>query len=66
VAFSVLADGKMLTTTPVLTGTSAALPRDIDVTGAKPLDLVVNDGGDGNAHDDSDWAGARLTCAPQS
>jgi hypothetical protein len=63
VTFSVVADGKTLTTSPVLTGTSAALPLDATVTGADQLDLVVNDGGDGDAHDHSDWAGARLTCA---
>jgi hypothetical protein len=63
VIFSVVADGKTLTTTPLLTGTSAALPLDVDVTGARQLDLVVNDSADGNAHDHSDWAGARLTCA---
>jgi hypothetical protein len=63
VTYSVVADGKTLTTTAILTGTSAALPLDVKVTGAKQLDLVVNDGGDGNAHDHSDWADARLTCA---
>ena len=63
VSFSVVADGKTVTTTPVVTGTSAAVPLDVDVTGADQLDLVVKDGGDGNAHDHSDWADARLTCA---
>jgi O-glycosyl hydrolase len=63
VTFSVVADGKTLTTTPVVTGASAAQPLDVDVTGAQQLDLVVGDGGDGNAHDHSDWADARLTCA---
>ncbi|MEW2397151.1 NPCBM/NEW2 domain-containing protein [Streptomyces sp. NPDC046862] len=63
VTFSVVADGRTLTTTPVLTGTSAALPIDLDVSGAQQLDLVVDDGGDGNAHDHADWGGARLTCA---
>ncbi|MFF0084768.1 NPCBM/NEW2 domain-containing protein [Streptomyces canus] len=63
VTFSVTADGRTLTTTPVLTGTSQPLPLDLDVTGAQQLHLVIADGGDGNAHDHADWADARLDCA---
>lgn len=63
VTFSVTADGRTLTTTPVLTGTSQPLPLDLDVTGAQHLHLVIADGGDGNAHDHADWADARLDCA---
>ncbi|WSQ08834.1 NPCBM/NEW2 domain-containing protein [Streptomyces sp. NBC_01231] len=63
VTFTVTADGRTLTTTPVLTGTSQPLPLDLDVTGAQQLHLVIADGGDGNAHDHADWADARLTCA---
>lgn len=63
VTFSVTADGRTLTTTPVLTGTSQPLPLDLDVTGAQQLHLVIADGGDGNAHDHADWADARLACA---
>ena len=63
VRFNVVADGKTLVTTPVLTGSSAASPIDVDVTGAKQLDLVVDDGGDGNGHDHGDWAAPQLTCA---
>jgi hypothetical protein len=63
VTFSVLADGRTLLTTPTLTGTSAALPVDVDVTGATILDLVVGDGGNGNGSDHADWADARLTCS---
>ena len=62
VTFGVVADGRTLTTTPVLTGTSAATPLDVDVSGVQELHLVVQDGGDGNAHDHADWADARLTC----
>ena len=64
VTFSVVADGRTLTTSSVLTGTSDPYPLDVDVTGAQRLDLVVGDGGDGNGHDHGDWAEARLTCAP--
>ncbi len=63
VAFSVVADGRTLTSTPVLTGSSASVPIDVDVTGAQQLDLVIGDGGDGNGNDHGDWADARLTCA---
>jgi beta-galactosidase len=35
---------------------------DVDVTGARRLELVVPDAGDGNALDHPDWADAKLTC----
>ncbi|MGI5460831.1 NPCBM/NEW2 domain-containing protein [Streptomyces sp. CA-249302] len=63
VTFALVADGRTLTTTPVLTGDSTAVPLDVDVSGVQDLHLVVQDGGDGNAHDHADWADARLTCA---
>jgi len=62
VTFSVVADGKALTTTPVLTGNSASVPIDVDVTGTQQLDLLIGDGGDGNGSDHGDWADAKLTC----
>src|SRR4051794_19451187 len=61
--FSVISDGKTLTTTPVLTGTSASINLDVDITGTQLLDLVVGDGGNGNGNDHGDWAAARLSCA---
>ncbi|HEU5427903.1 MAG TPA: beta-galactosidase [Actinocrinis sp.] len=63
VTFSVVADGKALTTTPVMRGHQAAANLTADLTGAQVLDLVVGDGGDGNASDHSDWAGAQITCS---
>ncbi|WP_329462529.1 beta-galactosidase [Streptomyces sp. NBC_01431] len=63
VAFSVLADGKAVATTPVLHGKQSAIALDADVRGAQVLELVVSDGGDGNGLDHADWADARLTCA---
>jgi hypothetical protein len=48
VTFSVISDGKTLTTTPVLTGSSASVSLDVDITGTQLLDLVVGDGGNGN------------------
>jgi hypothetical protein len=64
VTFSVVADGTALTTTPALTGSSAAASVDADVSGAQQLDLVIGDGGNGNGSDHGDWADAKLTCAP--
>ncbi|MEV5846791.1 NPCBM/NEW2 domain-containing protein [Streptomyces sp. NPDC051985] len=62
VSFSLVGDGRTVATTPVLTGGSAGLPLDVDVTGVQELHLVVGDGGDGNAHDHADWGGARVVC----
>lgn len=62
VTFAVLADGKELYRSPVLRGTSAAVPVDVDLGGAQTIDLVVGDGGDGNGSDHADWATPVLTC----
>ena len=62
VTFSVLADGKALVTTPTISGKAAAVPIDVDVTGAQVLDLVVGDAGDGNGNDHGDWATPTVTC----
>ena len=62
VTFSVIADGRTLADTPVLTGNSASVPIDVDVTGAQQLDLVIGDGGNGNGNDHGDWADAKLVC----
>ncbi|OIJ94689.1 beta-galactosidase [Streptomyces sp. MUSC 14] len=62
ITFTVLLDGKVLTTTPVLDGKSAPLALDVPVTGGQVLDLSVGDGGDGNGNDHGDWANPVLTC----
>jgi hypothetical protein len=62
VTFSVIADGQTLKTTSVLTGSSASQTIDVSVAGAKILDLVVGDGGNGNGNDHGDWALPTLTC----
>lgn len=49
-----------------LSGTSAALPVDIDITGATTLRLVTTDAGDGNAFDHANWAQARVIAAPDT
>ncbi|MEN3360578.1 MAG: hypothetical protein V7637_4560, partial [Mycobacteriales bacterium] len=63
VRFSVVGDGRTLAATPVLTGDSPPAALDVDLTGVGQLDLVVDDGGDGNGSDHSDWAAAMLRCA---
>jgi hypothetical protein len=59
----VIADGKTLTTTQTIRGKQAAVSIDVDVTGAKVLDLVVGDAGDGNGNDHGDWGAPTLTCS---
>jgi hypothetical protein len=62
VTFSVVADGRTLTTTPVLTAKTGPQQISVDTTGAQVLDLVVGEGGDGNGNDHGDWGDARITC----
>jgi hypothetical protein len=62
VTFSVIADGRTLVTTPRQTGSSDNQTIDVSVAGAKILDLVVGDAGDGNGNDHGDWAAPTLTC----
>ncbi|MFG2793812.1 beta-galactosidase [Streptomyces sp. NPDC048419] len=62
VTFSVVADGKTLVTTPTIRGKQAAVPIDVDVSGAQVVDLKVGDAGDGNGNDHGDWGTPTLTC----
>ncbi|MFF3981329.1 beta-galactosidase [Streptomyces sp. NPDC001828] len=62
VSFTVLADGREVASTGVLRGRQAAVPLAADVSGARVVDLVVADGGDGNGLDHGDWGSARLAC----
>ena len=64
VQFQVFVDGNKKLETPVLRGGDAPAPISVDLSGAKRLTLVVNDGGDGNTNDHADWAGALLTLVP--
>jgi hypothetical protein len=61
VSFQVIADGRTLATTPVLYGSDGGTPVDVDVTGARWLDLLVDGDGDVST-DHADWADAKLTC----
>jgi hypothetical protein len=62
VAFQVLADGRVVASTPVLTRASAPVDLIADVTGAERVTLRVTDGGNGNGNDHGDWGNARLAC----
>ncbi|QKW05647.1 NPCBM/NEW2 domain-containing protein [Streptomyces sp. NA04227] len=62
VAFSVEADGKVLWTSPKVTGSSATVPVDLDVSGAKHLRLKVTDTNKKKTGDHGDWAAARFNC----
>jgi glucose/arabinose dehydrogenase len=63
VVFQVFADGVKLFESGVLSGSSASLPVDVDVSGRSSLRLLVGDGGGGDIdHDHADWAEARLVC----
>jgi alpha-galactosidase len=64
VTFAVWVDGKKISETPVLQGGDPAHLVSVDLTGAKMLELVIGDGGDGNRDDHADWAGALITLAP--
>jgi glucose/arabinose dehydrogenase len=58
--FQVYGDGRLLYQSSRLRGSSETQSIDVDVTGVQVLQLVVNDGGDGNSSDHADWANARL------
>ncbi|MFI1092429.1 NPCBM/NEW2 domain-containing protein [Streptomyces sp. NPDC020917] len=60
VTFEVVADGKVIASTPVVHGNDPARTIDVDVTSVQELTLRVTDGGNGNSSDHADWADARL------
>ncbi|MFJ9092981.1 endo-alpha-N-acetylgalactosaminidase family protein [Streptomyces globisporus] len=62
VRFSVTADGTEKVASPVLGAADPAWKLTADVTGAKYVELVVQDGGDGNGNDHADWGNARFHC----
>ena len=62
VTFSVLADGVQVASTGVMRGGQPAQHLTANVTGASQLTLGVGDAGDGNGHDNGDWAGGQLMC----
>jgi endo-alpha-N-acetylgalactosaminidase len=62
VRFDVVADGAPVARSPVLRTADAAYELSADLTGARYVDLVAGDGGDGNGNDHADWGEARFTC----
>ena len=61
VQFLVLADGKRVYDSGKMRGGEAAKTVDVDITGAKVVRLIVEDGGDGMDYDHADWAEAVFT-----
>ncbi|MFI9776472.1 endo-alpha-N-acetylgalactosaminidase family protein [Streptomyces sp. NPDC051956] len=62
VQFSVEADGTERVQSPVLKAADNAWSLTADVTGAKYVDLITGDGGDGPGNDHADWGDARFHC----
>lgn len=61
VAFSVLADGEHLFQSGTVDKTQAGVAINVDITGRKELQLVVDSQGN-NEWDAADWASARVLC----
>ncbi|WP_262063921.1 beta-galactosidase [Streptomyces sp. STR69] len=62
VDFTVLADGEQVYDSGTVDRDTDTKAIDVDVSGARQLELVVSDAGDGNALDHADWADAKVTC----
>lgn len=60
VTFEVIVDGKKAFESGLMKRDDAARRVDVDITGAKTLELIVGDGGNGIMSDHADWADARL------
>ncbi|MFF3694838.1 NPCBM/NEW2 domain-containing protein [Streptomyces sp. NPDC002221] len=63
VAFSVEADGKVLWTSPKVTGASATVPVDVPLAGARHVHLKITDTNNSKSGDHGDWAAAKFSCA---
>jgi alpha-galactosidase len=64
VGFSVWLDGRLATYTGTIKGGQPAKRVSVDLTGARRMTLIVDDGGDGIDSDHADWAGAMILLAP--
>ncbi|WP_433509865.1 endo-alpha-N-acetylgalactosaminidase family protein [Nonomuraea sp. CA-143628] len=62
VEYSVVADGVVKAHSPVLRAADPAYELTADLTGARYVDLVAGDGGDGNGNDHADWGAAKFAC----
>jgi hypothetical protein len=63
VIFQVYVDGAMRYMSPTLTGSSEALPIQVDISGGSEIGLFVHYGWDDYAFDHADWANARVVCS---
>ncbi|MCX5383414.1 NPCBM/NEW2 domain-containing protein [Streptomyces sp. NBC_00083] len=63
VAFSVEADGKVLWTSPKVTGASATVPVNVPLGGARHVHLKITDTNNSKSGDHGDWAAAKFSCA---
>jgi len=63
VAFGVWVDGKKVADSGVMRGGDPPKLLSVDLAKARRLVLAVNDGNDGTANDNADWAGALITMA---
>lgn len=66
VLFQVFTDGLKIFDSGTVSGTSAALPLNINVTGKIQLQLIVADAGFGFSNAHADWANAQVTCGAGS
>ncbi|MBX7258874.1 MAG: alpha-galactosidase [Candidatus Hydrogenedentes bacterium] len=60
VEFIVLVDGAERFHSPLCRGGDAPVPVDVDLSGAKMVELLIRDAGDGINYDQADWADAVL------
>ncbi|MDC5696556.1 NPCBM/NEW2 domain-containing protein [Intrasporangium calvum] len=63
VIFTVVADGVVAAQTPVLKGSSKGARIEANIDGARYVDLIVSDGGDGIGQDHASWGGAKFECS---
>ena len=62
VRFQVIADGDILFDSMNVTGTTAAMVIDVDITGKRRLKLHVTNADDGAAQDRASWGDAKVEC----
>ncbi|POX44640.1 glycoside hydrolase [Streptomyces sp. Ru71] len=63
VSFSVVADGRVLWSSPTVSGASDPVAVQVPVSGARHVHLVVTDTDGSKSGDHGDWAGALFHCA---
>lgn len=66
VVFEVWVDGKKAAGTNLMKAADKPVKLDVDLTGAKTMYLIVDNGGDGTSEDAANWAGALIFMKPGS